>query len=140
MAMSRDDIFEKVQEVLEEALGADQDDITMDASLTTDLEAESIDFLDIVFRLEKTFSTPETPFKISQGELFPENLMENPEWVQNGKFTESGMAMLHERMPHVDFSKFQDDREVTKVAELITVKSLVDFVERKLASHAEAPN
>ena len=132
MALSREQIYEKVQEVLEEALGADEDEITWEASLTGDLEAESIDFLDIVFRLEKAFSTPDAPFKISQGELFPENLMENPEWVDDGKFTESGMAMLRERMPHVDFSQFEDDREVAKVAELITVKSIVDFVDRKL--------
>ena len=132
MALSRDQIFEKVQEVLEEALGADEDEITWEASLTGDLEAESIDFLDIVFRLEKAFSTDDAPFKISQGELFPENLMENPEWVDDGKFTDAGMTMLRERMPHVDFSQFEDDREVAKVAELITVKSIVDFVERKL--------
>lgn len=130
--MTRDEIFEKVQEVLEEALGADEEDITPEASLTGDLEAESIDFLDIVFRLEKAFSTPEKPFKISQGELFPENLMENPAWVSDGKFTDEGMAMLRERMPHVDFEQFDKDRDVNKVAELITVKSIVDFVERKL--------
>lgn len=132
MAMSRDDIFAKVREVLEEALGADEDEITLQASLTADLEAESIDFLDIVFRLEKTFSTTERPFKISQGELFPENLMENPEWVADGKFTDAGMTMLKERMPHVDFSQFESDRDVNKVAELITVDSIVTFVERKL--------
>lgn len=131
-AMSRDQIFENVKHVLEEALGADEDDITMEASLTADLEAESIDFLDIVFRLEKTFSTPEKPFKISQGELFPENLMENPEWVSDGKLTTAGMEMLKERMPHVDFSEFEKNPEVNKVAEAITVASLVDFIERKL--------
>jgi acyl carrier protein len=131
-AISRDQIFESVRDVLEEALGADADEITLDATLTGDLEAESIDFLDIVFRLEKKFSTPAKPFKISQGELFPENLMENPAWVSNGKFTDSGMAMLKQRMPHVDFSQFESDRDVNKVGELITVKSLVDFVERKL--------
>jgi len=136
--MSRDEIFDCVRDVLEEALGADEDDITMDASLTADLEAESIDFLDIVFRLEKTFSTEDRPFKISQGELFPENLMENDEWVHDGMFTDAGMAMLRERMPHVDFSAFDQDRHVQRVAELITVKSLVDFVERKLTSPAEA--
>jgi len=131
-AMSRDQIFENVKQVLEEALGADEDDITMDASLTADLEAESIDFLDIVFRLEKTFSTPEKPFKISQGELFPENLMENPEWVSDGKLTSAGLEMLKERMPHVDFTEFEKNPEVNKVAEAITVGSLVDFIERKL--------
>ena len=133
MAMSRDDIFEKVRDVLEEALGADPDEITPQASLTADLEAESIDFLDIVFRLEKSFNTPERPFKISQGELFPENLMENPDWVEDGKFTDAGMTMLKERMPHVDFSAFENDRDINKVAELITVKSIVDFVDRKLS-------
>lgn len=131
--MSRDEIYGKVQEVLVEALGVDDDEVTPEASLTGDLGAESIDFLDIVFRLEKAFSTPDKPFKIGQGELFPENLMENDEWVQDGKFTDAGMAMLKERMPHVDFSSFEDDRDVNNVAELITVKSLVDFVERKLA-------
>lgn len=132
MSMSRDEIYGNVREVLEEALGADEDEITMEASLTADLEAESIDFLDIVFRLEKTFSTDDRPFKISQGELFPENLMENDAWVQEGKFTDSGMAMLRERMPHVDFAAFEGDRDVNKLAAQITVKSIVDFVARKL--------
>jgi acyl carrier protein len=132
IAVSRDRIFENVRDVLEEALGADAEDITPDATLTGDLEAESIDFLDIVFRLEKKFSTAARPFKISQGELFPENLMENPAWVTNGKFTDAGMDMLRQRMPHVDFSAFDGDRDVNNVGELITVKSLVDFVERKL--------
>ena len=131
--MTRDEIFTKVQEVLAEALGADEDEIALDTSLTRDLEAESIDFLDIVFRLEKTFSADGRPFKVEQGELFPENLTENPEWVQDGRLTDAGMDMLRQRMPHVDFSQFDDDREVTKVAEQITVKSIVDFVERKLS-------
>ena len=132
--MTSEEIFDRLRDVLEEALGVDDDEITLEASLTGDLEAESIDFLDIVFRLEKSFSTPDKPFKIGQGELFPENLMENPDWVDDGKFTDAGMAMLKERMPHVDFSNFQTNREVEKVAELITVKSIVEFVERKLAS------
>jgi hypothetical protein len=44
------------------------------------------------------------------------------------------MEMLHERMPHVDFSAFESDRDVNKVAELITVKSIVEFVDRKLTA------
>ncbi|MHC4428936.1 MAG: acyl carrier protein [Planctomycetota bacterium] len=134
VVLSRDQIFEKLRDILEEALGADEEEITIEASLTGDLEAESIDFLDIVFRLEKTFSTPERPFKIEQGELFPENLLENADWVADGKFTDAGMAMLRERMPHVDFSAFENDRDVNKVAELITVKSIIEFIERKLAA------
>jgi acyl carrier protein len=132
MLMTQEDIFGKVAEVLEEALGCDDDEITPTASLTADLGAESIDFLDIVFRLEKAFGTPEAPFKIETGELFPENFMDNADWVQDGKFTDAGMAMLCERMPHVDFKSFESDREVVKVGDLITVQSLADFVTRKL--------
>lgn len=132
VVMTRETIFDGVREVLEEALGVDADEVQPQATLNGDLGAESIDVLDINFRLEKKFSTPSKPFKIGQGELFPENLMENPAWISNGKFTDAGMAMLKQRMPHVDFSKFESDRDVNKVAELITVKSLVDFVDRKL--------
>jgi acyl carrier protein len=131
--MDRDQIYSKVTEVLVEALGVDEDEVSPGATLTGDLGAESIDFLDIVFRLEKTFSTPDKPFKIEQGELFPENLMENPAWVSNGKFTDQGMTMLRERMAHVDFSGFESNREVTRVAEVFTVKSIVDFIQTKLA-------
>ena len=138
MSMNQDEIFAKVQEVLEEALGADADEITPSACLTGDLDAESIDFLDIVFRLEKAFSTDDAPFKISQGELFPENLMDNADWVDDGKFTDSGLAMLRERMPHIDFTAFSSDPQVSKVADLITVQSLVNFVSNKLAGETAA--
>jgi acyl carrier protein len=127
--MNRDDIFEKIQEVLDDALGVDEDEVTPNASLTADLGAESIDFLDIIFRLEKTFD-----FKISQGELFPENLTENPDWVSDGSLTDAGLAMLKERMAHVDFTAIEDgDRNISKIGDLITVNSLVNFVEIKLA-------
>jgi acyl carrier protein len=127
--MSRDDIFQKIQEVLDDALGVDEDEVTPNASLTADLGAESIDFLDIVFRIEKTFD-----FKISQGELFPENLTENPDWVADGNLTDAGLTMLKDRMTHVDFAAIENgDRNVSKIGDLITVNSLVNFVEIKLA-------
>ena len=134
LVMNREQIVEAVREVLEEALGVDADEVTLDASITSDLGAESIDFLDIQFRLEKKFSTPGKPFKINQGELFPENLMENAAWVSNGKFTDEGMKTLRAKLPHVDLDAFDKVRDVNKVGELITVKSLVEFVERKLKS------
>jgi acyl carrier protein len=128
--MSRDDIFEKIQEVLDDALGVDEDEVTPEASLTADLGAESIDFLDIVFRIEKTFD-----FKVSQGELFPENLTDNPDWVADGNLTDAGLTMLKERMMHVDFASIENgDRSISKIGDLITVNSLVNFVEIKLAA------
>jgi acyl carrier protein len=127
--MNRDDIFSKIQEVLDDALGVDEDEVTPEASLTADLGAESIDFLDIVFRIEKTFDV-----KISQGELFPENLADNADWVADGKLTDMGLEMLKGRMAHVDFAVFEGgDRSVSKLGDAITVASLVNFVEIKLA-------
>ncbi len=132
--LTQDEILEKTRDILMEALVLDADEITPESSLTADLNAESIDFLDIVFRLEKTFSTEDKPFKIEPGELFPDNLLDNPEWVQEGKLTDAGMDMLKERMPHVDFSEFDQDRDVEKVAANITVASLVTFIDRKLSA------
>ena len=131
--LTHDEILDEVREVLIEALVLEPEEVTPDASLTADLRAESIDFLDIVFRLEKTFSSEDKPFKIEQGELFPMNLLENPDWVQDGTFTDAGMEMLKESMPHVDFTAFEEDRDIDKVAATITVTSIVDFVARKLA-------
>ena len=136
--MSPDDIFARIREVLEEALGVDEDEVTPEAKLVADLGAESIDFLDIQFRLEKTFSTDDHPFKIEQGELFPENLMDNPDWVQDETFTDAGMAMLRERMGHLDLDAFDSDRSLSGIADLITVHALVLFVQGKLNSETTA--
>lgn len=127
--MNRDEIFEKVRDVLVEALGVDDDEVTPEASLAADLGAESIDFLDIVFQLEQAFG-----FKIEQGELFPENVTQDPEFVKDGLVTEKGLAMLRERLPHIDFSKLDDDPQITRVAQVFTVDALVNFCERKLAA------
>ncbi len=126
---SRDEIFEKVKDVLENALGADPEDITLEATLIGDLGAESIDFLDISFKLEQEFS-----IKIDQGELFPENLMSDDTLVEEGKLTDKAMDILRERMPHVDFSKLDADRRVNQLSEVFTVESLVDFIARKLTA------
>ncbi len=126
--MTRDDIFAKVRDVLVDALAVDEEDVTAKASLVKDLRAESIDFLDIVFKLEQAFG-----FKISQGELFPESVAQDPRYVKDGKVTPDGMVALKARLPHVDFSSFEKDPVISKVADLFTVDTLVNFVEKKLA-------
>ena len=132
MAFNRQQIEEGVTEVLEEALGVDAEDVKPEATLTGDLGAESIDFLDISFRMEKKFSTPEKPFKIEQGELFPENMLQDPAMVQNGKVTDAGMVLLRQKLPHIDFTTFDKDRNVKSLSEVFTVKSLCDFIDIKL--------
>lgn len=132
MAMSRNEIFEEVKEVLIDALGLDDDEVTEDATLMGDLGAESIDFLDIVFRLEKSFE-----IKIPREELFPaETLMSNPEFVSGGKLTEKGLAELKEKMPHTDISDFESDPDVNKMADLFTVSSVVNFIDIKINNAA----
>lgn len=125
--MTRDEIYHKVRDVLVEALGVDEDEVNPTASLVGDLGAESIDILDIVFQLERTFG-----FKIAQGELFPENVAQDPRYVQNGRITAEGLAALKGRLPHVDFTEFEKDPQISKVLSVFTVNTLVNFVAKKL--------
>jgi len=128
-SMTRDEIFGKVKEVLVDALGVDDDEIKEEATLTGDLGAESIDFLDIVFRLEKTFS-----IKIPRGELFPDDILNNPEYVSGGKMTPAGLTQLKKSMPHADFTEFESDPDVNKMPNLFTVKTIVNYVTKKMAA------
>jgi len=126
--MSRDEILQQVQEVLVDALGVDDDEVTAEATLMGDLGAESIDFLDIVFRLEKMFG-----IKIPREELFPaESLMNDSELIHNGKLTEKGLAELRQRMPHTDLAEFESDPDINKLGDLFTVGAIVNYVESKL--------
>lgn len=126
---SKSEIFTKVQEALVDALGVDEDEVTPQATLKGDLGAESIDFLDIVFRLEKAFG-----IKIERGELFPEDILTNTEYVQEGKVNAAGIAKLKERMPFADLSKFAADPAVQNLPEHLTVQDMCNFVEHKQAA------
>jgi acyl carrier protein len=136
MALSRDEIYKKVQGVMVDALGVDEDEVTPQAKLSADLGAESIDYLDIVFRLEKAFTTdPAKPFKIPRGELFPEDLqtMQNdPKFVKDGKVTPDGLAELKKRMPYSDLSEFEKDPQVEKAQDLLTVDTVTNYIAAKL--------
>ena len=129
MAPSRDDVFAKIRDVLSDALGVDEDEVVAEATLQGDLGAESIDFLDIVFRLEKEFS-----IKIPKGELFPDDILNNPDYVDGDKMTPAGIAKLKAAMPHADFSQFEGDPDLSKMPELFTVNTIVNYVEGKLAA------
>ena len=132
MTMTRQQILQEVQGVLIDALGVDEDEVAPDATLMADLGAESIDFLDIVFRMEKAFG-----IKIPREELFPaESLLTNSEYVNNGKLTPKGLQELKKRMPHTDLSEFAADPNINKISDLFTVDVLVNFVDSKLNSAA----
>jgi acyl carrier protein len=126
MPLTRDEVYKKVQGVLVDALGVDEDEVTPNATLIGDLGMESIDSLDIVFRLEKAFGV-----KIPRGELFPEDLeaMRNdPNFVKDGKVTAAGMAELRKRMPYANFTEFEKDPQVENASSLLTVNLVVDYM------------
>jgi acyl carrier protein len=127
MALSRDEIYKKVQGVLVDALGVDEEEVTPGAVIKDDLGAESIDYLDVAFRLEKVFG-----IKIGKGEMMPENLANDPNVVQDGKFTPAGLDELKRRMPHSNFAEFEKNPTVDGMSQLFTVDSIVNYVEGKL--------
>ena len=126
--MTQDEIYQKVSSTLVEALNVDEDQINPQATLVGDLGAESIDFLDIVFRLEREFG-----IKIPRGELFPESIFQgDPEFVQDGKLTPKGLTELKERMPFADLSKFEQDPDFEGLRDLFTVDLISRYIKTKL--------
>jgi acyl carrier protein len=126
-------IYAKVGKVLVEALNADEEEITPAATLQGNLGAESIDMLDIVFRLEREFG-----IKIPRGELFPEAVFQgDPELVQDGKVTDEGMGELRARMPFADLGAFDRDRRLSAVPDLFTVGLVARYVAWKLDPSAD---
>jgi len=124
---SADNIFDQVRNTLIDALGVDDSEVTLDASLTRDLGAESIDFLDIVFRLEKAFD-----IKIPRGDLFPENVLTDPDFVADGKVSDKGIDELRKRLPHADVDKFAENPNVQDIGDLFTVEMITRYIEQKI--------
>jgi acyl carrier protein len=124
---TKEEVFEKIQAALVDALGVDEEEVTPKATLVGDLGAESIDFLDIVFRLEKSFD-----IKIPRGELFPEDILTDSKYVQDGKVTEIGLAELRKRMPFANLDDFAKNPVVQDFGSLLTVADMCRFVEGKV--------
>lgn len=122
-----EEVFSKVQAALVDALGVEDDEVTPEATMVGDLGAESIDFLDIVFKLEKAFG-----ITIPREELFPDDILTNAAYVENGKVTSGGLAELKKRLPWADLSKFEQNPRVQDFGNLLTVNDLCRYVESKL--------
>ena len=126
---SKQEIFDKIKTSLVDALGVDEDEVKPDATLVGDLGAESIDFLDIVFRLEKAFN-----IKVPRGELFPEDILTNPDYVKDGKVTPEGVAQLRKRMPFANLDPFAASPNVKDFGNLLTVEDMVRYVASKVGA------
>jgi acyl carrier protein len=126
---TQDEIYTKVSATLVEALNVDEDEIKPTSTLQGDLGAESIDFLDIVFRLEREFG-----IKIPRGELFPESIFQgDPDFVQNGRVTEKGLQELRTRMPFADLGAFEKDPQLSHLSDLFTVELITRYIQGKLS-------
>jgi acyl carrier protein len=133
-SMTRDQIYEKVTGTLVEALNVDEDQVTPTSTLQGDLGAESIDFLDIVFRLEREFG-----IKIPRNELFPESIFQgDPEFVKDGKVTAKGLDELRTKMPYADLTEFERNPTLEGISDLFTVNLIVSYIESKLSTGARA--
>jgi len=124
---TKDEVYEKIKVALTDALGVDDEDIKPEATLVGDLGAESIDFLDIVFRLEKAFD-----IKIPRNELFPEDVLTDQKYVQDGRVTDHGVAELRKRMPFANLDSFAKNPVVQDFANVLTVADMCRFVESKV--------
>jgi acyl carrier protein len=128
------EINARVTKALVQALGVEKEDIKPSATLQGDLGAESIDFLDIMFRLEREFR-----IKIHQDELFPELvLLGNSTIIDDGRLTDDGLAALHTHMPYADWSKLERDRRLNRIDDLFTVELVASYIRWKLAGSGAA--
>ncbi|MBI3313218.1 MAG: acyl carrier protein [Candidatus Omnitrophica bacterium] len=127
------EIASKVQEVLSAALGVDRQEVRPDAALSRDLGAESIDYIDIIFRLEKAFD-----IKIPSGDLFPGNILNDDRFVQSGVVTPAGLAELKAKVPYLNIDAFARDPQVSKLSDFFTVQMIIQYVQDRLAKEVKA--
>ena len=129
MQNEKSEIVKNVTSIVSQALKVDESKISLQSSLIKDLGAESIDFLDIVFRLEKTFK-----IKIPKGELFPEKLLTDARFVKDGRITDAGVEELKKRIPNANWGEFSKDPLVSNLGDVFTVGMIVDYLSEKLAT------
>lgn len=128
-----EEIFQKIADTLSGALGIDKGEIRRDSSLVRDLGAESIDFIDIIFRLEKNFD-----IKIPSGELFPANILNDDRFVKEGRVTPEGLAELKSKVPYLDVDSFSKDPQVSKLADFFTVQMVMSYIQDRLSKNTKA--
>jgi acyl carrier protein len=133
--ISTEGVYGNVKTVLMETLLVDSDENVPQATLQGDLGTESVDFLDIMFRLERQLG-----IQIPRKELYPESVFRgDPALVQDGAVTDAGIADLRVRMPYADLILFEQDRRLSGMPDLFTIDLLVRYVAWKLGQAAPTP-
>ena len=129
-------IFPKVAETMADALACDEDKVKPEASLIHDLGAESIDFLDIIFRLERAFKV-----KIPRGKIVEEarGELSDSAFEQAGVVTEAGLARLKTFLTEVPADRFKSPLKVAEIPKLFTVETFCKMVIRQQRAAGAPP-
>ncbi|MEH0021903.1 MAG: phosphopantetheine-binding protein [Desulfobacter sp.] len=120
--------YEKVRDVLVDVLDLDEDEIELDSHLMDDLAAESIDFVDIAFNLEKKFK-----MKINPGDIFPAFLQEVTIFNDDGTLTAEVADRFEKDYPHITCDQLEAFCEEKNGELFFTVETIVNFVTEKIA-------
>ena len=126
---TREQIFDKVQNTLVDALGVDAEEVTGESTLSGDLGAESIDFIDIIFRIEKAFG-----IRIPEGDLFPRGLFQDQNLVQGGRLTASGVDRIRTDFSFIQIPTGVNELSLADLANHYTVGMLVRYVESRVGT------
>jgi acyl carrier protein len=123
--MNIESVYPKVREIIADVLVIDEDDVSMSSRLIADLGAESIDFLDLVFQLEKEFA-----IKIPRGQLEKNargDLTED-EFEKSGVLTAKGLVALKSYLNEVPTHYFKDNMKVNEIPMLFTVETFCKLI------------
>lgn len=128
-------VFPKIAEIIADALPCDLDKVKLDASLINDLGAQSIDFLDIVFRLERTFKV-----KIPRGKLVADARgdLSEAQFEERGVVSEAGLARLRSFLSEVPAERFATPLRVADIPRLFTTETFCKIVIRQRAAATPA--
>ena len=126
-------VFPTVAETMADALGCDLEDIKLDVSLIEGLDAESIDFLDMVFRLERAFK-----IKIPRGKIVENarGALSEAEFESGGIVTDAGMAQLRSYLSEIPADRFKTPMKAKDIPRLFTPETFCKLV---ITAQREAP-
>jgi acyl carrier protein len=131
-------VYPKVAQTMADALGCEVEEVKLDVSLIEDLVAESIDFLDIIFRLERTFKV-----KIARGKIVEDVRGDLPEaeFERKGYVTEVGLQRLKDYLTEVPPDRLGGPMKVADIPRLFTPETFCKVVVRaQRAQQAENPS
>ena len=128
--MDREEIVRRLTPIVAEALDRPLSEVDRHASLIGDLGAESIDFLDLQFRIESAFG-----IKVGDEELWRAAFdLDDARFVRGGKLTAEALAELERRQPGFDWKRFGSGLAVAELPLLVTVESIAAHLEARLGA------